>query len=51
MLLYLRLILTFTRDPVSRVARVARAVERALGVRAVGVCVAVMSVRGLVHLA
>ena len=43
--------LTFARDSVSRVARVARAVERALGVRAVGVCVAVVSVRELVHLA
>ena len=36
---------TSTRDPVSRVARVARAVEWALGVGAVGVWVAVVSER------
>ena len=35
---------TNARDPVSRVARVARAVERALGVGAVGVWVAIMVV-------
>ena len=34
--------LTETRGPVSRVARVARAVERALGVGAVGVGVAIV---------
>ena len=34
--------LTGTRDSVSRVARVARAVERALGVGTVGVWVAVV---------
>ena len=39
--------LTYTRDSVSRVARVARAVERAVIVGTIGVCVAVVMVVGV----